>query len=78
MFFFFCVLANEPPAFRPAKPTGEMDKWVMLFFSLFAMVMLHLQILQEEKSLGETFGEEYRRYACGVHRDLGRRGREKP
>ena len=29
------------------------------FFSLFAIVMLHLQILQEEKYLTATFGKEY-------------------
>ena len=31
-----------------------------LSFSLFAMMMLHLQILQEERFLASTFGEPYR------------------
>lgn len=31
-------------------------------FLFFAMTMLHMQILQEEKYLKETFGEEYEEY----------------
>lgn len=42
-------------------------------FSLFAMVMLHLQILQEEKYLTETFGAPYEAYKNRVLRYLGRR-----
>lgn len=42
-------------------------------FSLFAMVMLHLQILQEEKYLTATFGEPYLEYKRRVFRYLGRR-----
>lgn len=33
--------------------------WPLLVLSVFAIVMLHLQILQEEKYLEETFGAEY-------------------
>ncbi len=44
-----------------------------LFFSAFAMVMLHLQILQEEKYLTQTFGEPYIQYRKTVFRYLGRR-----
>lgn len=44
-----------------------------LLFSLFSIVMLHLQILQEEKYMAETFGEEYLKYKKKVFRYLGRR-----
>lgn len=44
-------------------------------FSLFAMVMLHLQILQEEKYLAGVFGEPYTAYRKQVFRYLGRRNR---
>ena len=44
-----------------------------LGFSVFAMVMLHLQILQEERYLEKTFGESYREYRQHVFRYLGRR-----
>lgn len=42
-------------------------------FSVFAIVMLHLQILQEEKFMERTFGEEYLRYKERVCRYLGRK-----
>lgn len=42
-------------------------------FTLFAALILHLQILQEEKYLAETFGEEYLAYKKRVLRYLGRR-----
>lgn len=41
--------------------------------SLFAMVMLHLQILQEERYLIGVFGEPYAEYKKQVFRYLGRR-----
>ena len=44
-----------------------------LFFSLFAMLTLHLQILQEERYLTQTFGERYREYCRRVCRYLGRK-----
>lgn len=44
-----------------------------LGFTVFAMVMLHLQILQEEKYLAVTFGKEYQSYKNQVLRYLGRR-----
>ena len=47
--------------------------WVLLGFSVFAMVMLHLQILQEEKFLPEAFGAEYNAYKSKVCRYLGRK-----
>ena len=43
------------------------------FFSLFAIVMLHLQILQEEKYLTATFGDAYTAYKKHVFRYLGRK-----
>lgn len=47
--------------------------WILLFFSVFAAVMLHLQIRQEEKYLPVAFGEEYIRYKKHVCRYLGRK-----
>lgn len=47
--------------------------WILLFFSLFAVVMLHLQILQEEKFLPTVFGEAYMNYRNRVCRYLGRK-----
>ncbi len=42
-------------------------------FTAFAVVMLHLQILQEEKYLVGVFGVEYQEYRKHVFRYLGRR-----
>lgn len=42
-------------------------------FSLFAVVMLHLQILQEEKYLTATFVEGYTEYKKHTFRYLGRK-----
>lgn len=42
-------------------------------FTVFAIVMLHLQILQEERYLTATFGTEYLEYRHQVLRYLGRR-----
>ena len=44
--------------------------WVLLLFSLFAAVMLHLQILQEEKYLLSIFGKSYQEYRGHVRRYL--------
>ena len=41
--------------------------------TVFAIVMLHLQILQEERYLEETFGVAYREYKRHTLRYLGRR-----
>ena len=51
----------------------------MLAVSVFAIIMLHLQILQEERYLTENYGESYREYRKHVFRYLGRklRSREK-
>lgn len=45
----------------------------LLIFSVWAAVMLHLQILQEEDWLAETFGSEYTEYSAKVRRYLGRK-----
>ena len=42
-------------------------------FTVFAVVMLHMQILQEERYMASTFGEEYLSYKKRVFRYLGRR-----
>lgn len=46
---------------------------VSIVFSLFPIVMLHLQIIQEEKYLITTFGEEYIKYKQKVFRYFGRK-----
>lgn len=45
----------------------------MCVVSAFAIIMLHLQILQEERYLTENYGEAYREYRKHVFRYLGRR-----
>lgn len=47
--------------------------WILLIFSLWAMIMLHLQILQEEEFLPTVFGEEYLEYKKHTFRYLGRK-----
>lgn len=42
--------------------------WFLLAFTIFSMVMLHLQILQEEKFLPSVFGEDYTKYRRKVGR----------
>ena len=44
-----------------------------LGFSVFAVVMLHLQILQEERYLVNAFGAPYQDYCRHVFRYLGRK-----
>ncbi len=46
---------------------------IHLIFTLFAIIMLHLQILQEEKFMEATFKEEYINYKKKVFRYLGKR-----
>ena len=46
-------------------------------FTVFAVSMLHLQILQEERYLTAAFGAEYMKYHHQVFRYLGRRKGEK-
>ena len=47
--------------------------WILLLFTIFAMIMLHLQIKQEEFFLIETFGKEYQEYKQKTRRYLGRK-----
>jgi len=47
--------------------------WALLVLSLFAIVMLHLQILQEEVFLPTAFGNEYISYQREVCRYIGRK-----
>lgn len=47
--------------------------WALLIFSVFAIIMLHLQILQEENYLPKVFGEEYIQYKKRVCRYIGRK-----
>ena len=44
-----------------------------IVFSLFAIIMLHFQILEEEKYLKKTFGEKYLTYKNKVCRYIGRK-----
>ena len=44
--------------------------WALLFFTLFAVTMLHLQIRQEEKFLPTVFGSSYLAYRRKVRRYL--------
>lgn len=46
---------------------------VLLVLSIWAVVMLHLQILQEEQYLMKSFGQEYSSYKEKVMRYLGRK-----
>lgn len=46
---------------------------VLVIFSVFAIVMLHMQILQEERYLPTVFGREYDRYRSRVCRYFGRK-----
>lgn len=48
--------------------------WPLLVCSIFAMTMLHLQILQEEQYLPKVFGAAYLDYKKEVCRYLGRKG----
>lgn len=47
--------------------------WVLLAFTVLAMAMLHLQILQEERYLPTVFGKPYLAYKARVFRYFGRR-----
>lgn len=47
--------------------------WILLLFTIWAAVMLHLQILQEEKYLQTVFGEDYLAYQKGTGRYFGRK-----
>ncbi len=46
--------------------------WVLFVFTILTIIMLHFQILQEEKHLTVIFGSEYMNYKSKVNRYLGR------
>lgn len=46
---------------------------ILIIFSVFAMIMLHLQILQEETFLPSLFGEKYTEYKKHTFRYFGYR-----
>lgn len=47
--------------------------WILLLFTVWVIVMLHLQILQEEKYLETAFGDEYLVYKNCTGRYLGKK-----
>ena len=47
--------------------------YVLLICTIFVIIMFHFQILQEEKSLPNIFGEEYLEYKAKVCRYFGRK-----
>ena len=47
--------------------------WTLLIFTIFAITMLHLQILQEEKFLPIVFGENYLAYKERTKRYFGKK-----
>ena len=48
--------------------------WILLFISVFAIIMFHLQITQvEEPFLITAFGKEYKEYQGKVNRYFGRK-----
>ncbi len=51
--------------------------WVLLAFTLCAIVMLHLQTLQEERFMAKTFGPAYQNYKSRTRRYYGRKTTEK-
>ena len=46
--------------------------WILLLFTIWAIIMLHLQIKQEEKFLLATFGEDYTKYKKQTRRYFGK------
>ena len=50
-----------------------LGNWLTGLCSAFAILTLHLQILQEERFLEAAFGEPYRRYRARTARYLGRK-----
>lgn len=47
--------------------------WALCVLTVFAVTMLHLQVLQEEKHLADVFGNAYITYKSKVKRYFGRR-----
>ena len=53
--------------------SGTLNPTKFMIEPIFAVVMLHLQILHEENYLTAVFGDEYLEYRSHVLRYLGRR-----
>ena len=47
--------------------------WILLLFTFWAAIMLHLQIKQEERFLSLSFGEDYLRYKNQTKRYIGKK-----
>ncbi len=47
--------------------------WILFFFTILSILMLHLQILQEERFLPTVFGDDYIEYSRKVCRYIGRK-----
>ena len=47
--------------------------WLLLAFTVWGVIMLHLQIMQEEKFLSRTFGKAYLMYMECTRRYVGKR-----
>ena len=47
--------------------------WVLLAVTAWAVLMLHLQVLQEEAYLKDVFGEKYTAYQAETCRYFGRK-----
>lgn len=47
--------------------------WLLFIATVFLIIMLHLQILQEEEYLNNEFGDEYYNYKKRVCRYFGRK-----
>lgn len=48
--------------------------WILLAFTMFSIVLLHLQVIKEEEYLPTVFGDDYIRYKNRVGRYIGRKG----
>jgi protein-S-isoprenylcysteine O-methyltransferase Ste14 len=47
--------------------------WILLLFTMFSIMLLHLQVLKEEEYLPMVFGNDYMIYRKQVGRYIGRK-----
>ncbi len=47
--------------------------WILLAFTIFSIMILHIQILKEEEYLPMVFGNDYIKYKSRVRRYIGRK-----